>query len=71
VSSYQNPDILDATQLADFLGVTLNTIHGLTRSRSRDNGPTIPHFKIGRALKFRRDSVLQWLAAKEEAAVTQ
>jgi hypothetical protein len=72
VSSYQNQEILDVNQLAEFLGVTANTIHGLTRQRARHRGePVIPHLKIGRELKFRRDSVLNWLAAKEEAAVRQ
>jgi hypothetical protein len=55
-------DILDTTELAHSLGVTVNTIHGLSRER----GQVIPHFKIGRELKFRKDSVLLWLAKEEE-----
>jgi excisionase family DNA binding protein len=63
-----NPDILDVDQLAAFLGVKRSTIYGLTRQRSkRDCDPVIPHIKVGRTLKFRRDSILAWLAAKEQA----
>jgi excisionase family DNA binding protein len=62
------PDILDVDQLATFLGVSRNTVFGLTRKRAtRSGGPVIPHFRIGRELRFRRESVLAWLAAKEAA----
>jgi Helix-turn-helix domain len=61
-------DILDVDQLAVFLGVPRNTIFGLTRKRAELSGdPIIPHFRIGRTLKFRRESVIAWLAAKEQA----
>jgi excisionase family DNA binding protein len=63
-----NPDIFDVDQLAAFLRVTRNTVFGLTRQRTKLSGdPVIPHFRIGRELRFRRESVLTWLAAKEEA----
>ncbi len=62
------PDILDVDQLAEFLGVTRNTIFGLTRQRAtRGSDPVIPHIKVGRSLRFRRESILAWLAAKEQA----
>ncbi len=59
-------DLLNVQQLADFLGVTINTIHNLTRKRSREaDAAPIPYLKIGRRLYFRRESVERWIAARE------
>ena len=59
-------DILSVEQLAQFLGVSALTIHGLTRNRARvrDANP-IPHLKLGKRLYFRRTSVEAWLLQKE------
>lgn len=60
--------LLNVDQLAQFLGVTVNVVHGLTRSRAqRSADPTIPHLKIGKRCFFRRESVLRWLEEKEAA----
>ena len=68
----QNPEILDVNQLADFLGVTANTIHNLTRARTISRGDTpLPHLKVSRALKFRKESVLRWLEQKEAATAVR
>jgi hypothetical protein len=59
-------DLLNAQQLADYLGVTINTVHNLTRKRSRDaDAAPIPRVKIGRRLYFRRESVERWITARE------
>ena len=60
-------NLLNVQQLADFLGVTVSTVQGLTRKRSRgrEDVAPIPYLKIGRRVYFRRESVERWIAARE------
>lgn len=58
-------DILNVHQLADFLGVSVGVVHGLTRRRSNRSQNPIPHLYLGKRLYFRRAAVLSWLEAKE------
>jgi excisionase family DNA binding protein len=61
-----NPDLLSASQLAEYLGVSINVVHNLTRKRTRDESANpIAYLKVGRSLKFRKSSVDAWIAAKE------
>jgi predicted DNA-binding transcriptional regulator AlpA len=61
------PEILNVEQLADFLGVSVNTIHGLTRQRARiRHANPLPCIAIGKRRFFRRASVESWLAAREQ-----
>lgn len=64
----ESASLLSVEQLAEFLGVSVLTVHGLTRNRARvrDAHP-IPHLRIGKRVYFRRESVLAWLAARERA----
>jgi excisionase family DNA binding protein len=60
---------MSVDQLADFLGVSKNTVFGLTRARTKRSGaPVLAHIRVGKSLRFRRSSVDAWLAAKEQAA---
>jgi predicted DNA-binding transcriptional regulator AlpA len=60
------PEILNVEQLAEFLGVPVNTIHGLTRKRARTRHDNpLPYLSIGKRLYFRRESIESWLAARE------
>jgi excisionase family DNA binding protein len=49
------PEILDAEELATYLGMPCSTIRTLAQQ------DRIPSFKIGRRLKFRRQAIGQWL----------
>lgn len=58
-------DIFSVPQLAAFLGVSTNVVHGLTRRRSDRSKNPIPHLYLGKRLFFRRAAVQAWLEAKE------
>ena len=58
-------DLLSVPQLAEILGVTTNTVHGLTRTRARQNyGSLIPHVRIGKRLYFPKAEVQEWIASR-------
>jgi excisionase family DNA binding protein len=56
-------EFLNVNQLSEMLGITRHQVYTLTRKRSNDR---IPHLVIGKCLRFRRESVLAWAAAKEQ-----
>ena len=49
------PDILDVKQAADFLRLKITTLYEKTSEK------TIPHFKKGNKLYFKRDELLAWV----------
>lgn len=49
--------VLDVPQVASLLGVGRNTIYTLVAR----NG--IPHRRLGKAIRFSRDAVMQWLSS--------
>jgi excisionase family DNA binding protein len=52
--NYQN-DILSANEAAQFIGVSLATLYGLTSARK------IPHNKRGKRLYFDRQELISWV----------
>lgn len=54
------PELLSASELADYLGVPVSTIHYW---RGKGQGP--PALKVGKRLRFRTADVADWLAGKE------
>jgi excisionase family DNA binding protein len=56
------PEYLTCSQLADYLQVSVNVVRGLTRVRSNTN---IPFIAVGRALRFHRASIDQWLLSRQ------
>jgi excisionase family DNA binding protein len=61
-SSYQAlPELLTATDVADYLGVPVSTIHFW---RGRGQGPAA--IKVGRRLVFRAEDLAEWI--QEQAA---
>jgi excisionase family DNA binding protein len=55
-------EILTAAQVADWLALSKARVYELAREGD------IPHLPIGRAVRFRRSSVLEWLEAIERHA---
>lgn len=51
-------EILNVTQLAEFLGVSIDTIYSWTMRKA------IPHFKLGKMLRFNKQEIMRWLEAK-------
>jgi len=49
------PDILDVKQAADFLRLKITTLYEKTSEK------TIPHFKKGNKLYFKRDELQAWV----------
>jgi excisionase family DNA binding protein len=54
--------LLDADQAAELLGLTRKQIYKLAREHQ------IPHLKVGRYLKFRRESLEAWIREQEIGA---
>ena len=57
---------LTAAQVCELLNISSNTLFGLTRSRAKVSGRSIPHCKFGKELRFNRDSVLTWAKSLEQ-----
>lgn len=55
--------LMTMAELAEMLGVPVNTIYGW---RCRGEGP--PGYRIGRHVRYRRDAVEEWLEAKTDDA---
>ena len=49
------PDILDVKQAAEFLRLKITTLYEKTSEK------TIPHFKKGKKLYFKRDELQEWV----------
>jgi|SRR5215469_6459429 len=61
-------ELLGINEVALRLHVPKSTIYELCRHRSRIEGKQLPHFKIGRLLKFRWSAVCEWMTALEKEA---
>jgi excisionase family DNA binding protein len=51
-------NLLTPPQLADLLGVSVSFVYDRTRQNAAD---PIPHFKLGKYVRFDLDQVKQWL----------
>ena len=56
---FDGVELLTPGQVADMLQVKLSTIYAWTHQRE------IPHFKVGRLVRFTRAGVEDWLRAKQ------
>jgi excisionase family DNA binding protein len=55
-------DILTVDQLSDMLKATSAQVYELTRKRYRNrHGHSLPNFRIGREMRFRRRDVEKWI----------
>ena len=63
-------ELLDIRQIAARLGIPKSTVYELTRARGtvRHSHP-LPHFKIGRRLRFNWSRVLDWITELEKEGV--
>lgn len=52
-------EYLNVNQAATFLGVSNDTIYSWTMRK------TIPHYKLGRLVKFKRSELVQFLEGKK------
>jgi excisionase family DNA binding protein len=57
--------ILTVDEVAARLKVTRRVVYGLTRVRSQNS---IPHYHVGRVLRFNWLSVSEWLQGQKKAA---
>ena len=56
-------ETMTAGQAAELLGVSEWTVYDLARRRE------LPHIRVGKRVLFRRQTLLDWLTAREEASV--
>jgi excisionase family DNA binding protein len=54
------PKLLTPQQIADYLGVKPSTIYQWTHQGF------IPHVKLGRLVRFREKTVMEWIAKRED-----
>ena len=53
------------TEAARYLGQSERTIDEWMRQAGQPRGRSLPHFKIGKSVLFKRESIDRWLAAQE------
>jgi excisionase family DNA binding protein len=61
-SSSRDEDLLTAIEVATMLRVTPAWVYGATRQGR------IPHLRLGRYVRYRRDAILEWLEVNEHGA---
>lgn len=59
-----NDSLMTVPQVADYLQVSENTIYGMLQGHK-----PLPHFRVGRQIRFCRDKVLEHLSAVNQATV--
>lgn len=64
VVSHHETDILDMKGAADLLHFTPSFLSKIINGKVVGT-PPIPHIRVGRSRRFRRDSVLKWLEDQE------
>lgn len=57
-------ETITAKEVAEMLGISEWTVYDWVRKK------LIPHIRVGKRVLFRRNSILQWLEAQEQASVT-
>lgn len=58
-------EILDVKKTAEFLFLSVPTIYGLVQKRS------IPYYKQGKRLYFRKDDLLKWIAGSRRMTIDE
>lgn len=59
MNNVQEKQILTVQDLKEFLNISEATIYKWKRERE------LPHIKIGRTLRFNKDSIIEWLEQHE------
>lgn len=59
VNSKEGAEFLNVAQLSQFLGVSEDTIYSWTMRKF------IPHFKIGKLLRFDKAGIIYWLQSRK------
>ena len=54
----KNDEFLNIEQVASFVGLSKDTIYGLTHKK------LIPHFKTGKKLYFNKAEIADWISSK-------
>ena len=54
---------LNIRQIADYLGIKASTIYALVERRG------IPHYKVGRLVRFKKSEVDQWMEGQKEQSL--
>jgi len=62
-------ELLGVDEVAQRLGVPKGTVYELTRHRANVRGVPLPHFKIGKRLKFNWSAVVNWIDSIEKGAM--
>lgn len=57
------PQLLDAEQVAEIIGMRVEHVYALSRRGQ------IPHLRFGRTLRFRAEAIDAWLRAAERGTV--
>jgi excisionase family DNA binding protein len=57
--------IMSGEELCDWLKISKTTLYGLTRSRVRSSRPPLPSIRVGKQLRFVKESVVEWLRQME------
>lgn len=57
--NYSKENMVNMSELAAFLGIKMSTLYAWVHSKS------IPHYKIGRLVKFRRSEIDEWLEQRK------
>lgn len=63
-SSIDPGDIIDKPELTARLKVGPSFVYNFTKKSRRRTGDTLPHFKMGRYLRFRWSEVCKWLESQ-------
>lgn len=58
--------LLSPQQLADHLGIAVQTVYEWQKARSRTQGP--PRFRVGGRVRYRLSEVEAWLEQQREPA---
>ncbi len=65
-------EILTIEGAADLLKMTVPQMREICRARSRERqGRPIPRIKLGKVLRFRRSSLMEWLEQLEDKQTVQ
>jgi hypothetical protein len=63
-SAIDPTDILTSRELTSRLKVPHTYVYNMTKRSRRQSGDTLPHFKMGRYLRFRWSEVCKWLESQ-------
>ena len=61
---HESDPILTVHDVADLLRVPVSWVYGRVRGKG---GERLPHFKLGKYVRFRASAIRQWLETRSEA----